>query len=59
MDAVNRKTSIRQIVQFSETHPTQYILITPQDMSVIPKDRENVAVIRMNDPVRIVSSQQQ
>lgn len=52
MDAVNRKKSIQQIVRFSDKHPTQYVLITPQDMSVIPTDRPNVRVVRMADPER-------
>ncbi|KAK9765232.1 Structural maintenance of chromosomes protein 6 [Basidiobolus ranarum] len=52
MDAVNRKISMRMMIESArQADETQYILITPQDMSNVSPGPD-IRVHRLNDPER-------
>jgi len=54
MDAVNRRISMKMLIESArDTAQTQYILITPQDMSNIQEfGLDSLRIIRMEDPER-------
>ncbi|KIY70905.1 P-loop containing nucleoside triphosphate hydrolase protein [Cylindrobasidium torrendii FP15055 ss-10] len=51
MDAVNRRISMRMMIETAKSSDKQYVLITPQDMNNITIDH-TVRVHRMTDPER-------
>ncbi|KAJ7166983.1 hypothetical protein C8R46DRAFT_268423 [Mycena filopes] len=51
MDSVNRRISMKMMIDTAKTDYKQYILITPQDMNNI-QPGESVRVHRMTDPER-------
>jgi len=54
MDAVNRRISMKMLIESArDTSQTQYIMITPQDMSNIQEfGLDSLKIIRMDDPER-------
>ncbi|OUM68588.1 hypothetical protein PIROE2DRAFT_39080, partial [Piromyces sp. E2] len=55
MDAVNRRISMKMLIESArDTAQTQYIMITPQDMSNIQEFGldDSLRIIRMEDPER-------
>jgi len=54
MDAVNRRISMKMLIESArDTAQTQYIMITPQDMSNIQEfGLDSLKIIRMDDPER-------